>query len=561
MMSVGWFCSSFESSSNSDRATTDCKFLKKVPVSHITTDNTVIDHEVIETPPEEAFCNSLGKESTCSLIDRFPLQNIEQLAVNPKKVDEIRQWMRKKKGRYRGCKLLLLTGPTGCGKTTTVKMLCHELKFELIEWNCSESYDIFYNPEGEEVIYEESQASYISIFHLIIIIFQIREFAEFLKSSDRGSIEKPVLQKVILIEQLPNVFYQDPTMLHATLKNTIKNTVCMYIFIMSDVASCWYLNPKRVLPANIRYQLGFEELAFNASATIFLSKALRRIASLLKINVSPLQIKRIANNSNGDIRTAIHNLQLCFDGSREFIEIFPLHSSILIDPYHSLGKLLYAKRCNNADDNWKKAEEKLKIELREVYSRDYPPKDDVTEVLNKSGMNAEKLVMFIHEHELNFAPSLSSYLSILNNISLFDSALGRWEVRIDSILSSYMSEVAARSTIFHNFGCKSRQGRGIYHFHKPRCHDEDFQLFSRKKEIHAAFPSHIYGEILTLTLPLIRLIRPPTLNNYQNQLLVSMDSALCTSFTVNQSPTNRMPSRRSPIYEENQFDIEEIDLS
>uniref|UniRef100_A0A8R1TIZ2 AAA+ ATPase domain-containing protein n=1 Tax=Onchocerca volvulus TaxID=6282 RepID=A0A8R1TIZ2_ONCVO len=547
MMSVSWFCSSFESSSNSDQATTDCKLLRKAPVSHITTDNAIIDYEVIETPPEVAFCTSLGEESTCPLIDRFPVQNVEQLAVNPRKVDEIRQWMRKKKERYRGCKLLLLTGPTGCGKTTTVKMLCHELKLELIEWNCSESYDVFYNPEGEEVIYEESQ---------------VREFAEFLKSSDRGSIEKSISEKVILIEQLPNVFYQDPAILHATLKNTIKNTVCMYIFIMSDIGSCWYLNPKRVLPANIRYQLGFEELAFNASATIFLSKALRRIASLLKINISPLQIKRIANNSNGDIRTAIHNLQLCFDGSREFIEIFPFHSSTLIDPYRSLGKLLYAKRCDSADDNWKKAEEKLKIELREFYSRDYPPKDDVSEVLNKSGMKAEKLVIFIHEHELNFAPSLSSYLSILNNISIFDSALGRWEVQIDSILSSYIGEVAARSTVFYNFGCKSRQGRGMYRFHKPRCHDEDFQLFSREKEIYAAFPSHIYGEILTLTLPLIRLIRPPTLNNYQNQLLISMDSALCTSFTVKQSPTNRMPSRRSAIYDEdNQFDIEEIDLS
>lgn len=73
----------------------------------------------------------------------------------------------------------------------------------------------------------------------------------------------------------------------------------MYIFIMSDVDSCWYLSPKRILPSNIRYQLGFEELTFNTSAVIFLSKALRRITSLLKVNVPPPQIKRIAENSNG----------------------------------------------------------------------------------------------------------------------------------------------------------------------------------------------------------------------------------------------------------------------
>ncbi|KAM3719038.1 Cell cycle checkpoint protein [Dirofilaria immitis] len=547
MTSITWFCSSFESSSTINQAKKDDRLLGKLYNSCTTADNRIINYETIDTFTETEFCSSLGKQSFCPLIDRFPLQNVEELAVNPRKIDEILRWMQKKKGRYRGCKLLLLTGPTGSGKTATVKMLCRELKLELIEWNCSESYNIFYGSEGEEVIYEESQ---------------VREFTEFLKSSDRGSIEKPASQKVILIEQLPMVFYQDPTILHAILKNTIMNTGCIHIFIMSDVGSCWYLSPKRILPANIRYQLGFKELVLNASAIIFLSKALRRIASLLKVNVSPLQIKRIAENSSGDIRTAIHNLQLCFDGSREFIEIFPLQSPILVDPYHSLGKLLYAKRCDKADDNWKKAEEKLKIELRKVYSRDYPPKDDISEVFNKSGMSAETLVMFIHEHEPNFAPSLSCYLGILNNISLFDSAFGSWEVRINSILNSYMGEVAARSTVFYNFERKSRRIRRMYHFHKPRCHDEDFQLFSRKKEIHAAFPSSFYREVLTLTLPLIKLIKPSALNKYQNQIFVSMNSTFYTSFTTSQPPTNRRPSRRSSTNdEESQFDIEEIDLS
>uniref|UniRef100_A0A0R3RXM1 Cell cycle checkpoint protein RAD17 n=1 Tax=Elaeophora elaphi TaxID=1147741 RepID=A0A0R3RXM1_9BILA len=535
MTSVTWFCSSFESSSTSGQIPANHRFPKKTSASCTAANNITIDYGEIKTPSEVAFCSLHEEESTRSLVDRFPVQNVEQLAVNPKKIDELRRWMQKKEGRCRGCKLLLLTGPTGSGKTTAVKILCGELKFELIEWNCSESYDIFYDLEGKEV----------------------RKFAEFLKSADRGSIEKSLSQKLVLVEQLPNIFYQDPSTLHSTLKNTINNTVCMYIFIMSDVDSCWYLSPKRILPQNIRYQLGFDELAFNASAVLFLSKALRRITSLLKINVSPLQVKRIAENSNGDIRTAIQNLQLCFNGNREFNEISHLHPSTLIDPYHSLGKLLYAKRCDKADDDWKKSEEKLKVELRKLHSRDYPPKDDVSEVLTKNGMNADKLVMFLHEHEPNFAPSLPSYLGVLNNISLFDSAFGRWEVRSDSNLSSYVSEVAARSIVFHNFGFKSRQGRGIYRFHKPRNSEGDFQVFSRKKEIYAAFPPHVYGEVLTLTLPLIRLIKPPRLDNYQYQVLVSMNSVLCANFVVNQSS-----SRRSPVNDdENQFDIEEIDLS
>uniref|UniRef100_A0A915PSS3 AAA+ ATPase domain-containing protein n=1 Tax=Setaria digitata TaxID=48799 RepID=A0A915PSS3_9BILA len=526
MTSVNWFCSSFESSSSSDHSLPSHRLLKKqcVPRNLDNGNNC----ELTEVYVEEESCNSCQKESY-SLIDRFAPHNVEQLAVNPRKIDGVRCWMRKKKKHSRENKLLLLTGPTGSGKTAAVQMLCRELKLELIEWNCSESYEVFYGPEGEE----------------------IRKFAEFLKSSDRGSLEKSAAQKVVLIEQLPNVFYQDPSVLHATLQNTVKNTVCMYIFVMSDVESCWYLSPKRILPSNIRVELGFEELAFNASATTFLSKALRRIASLLHVNVSPSQVKRIAEISNGDIRTAIHNLQLCIDDCKKFNEVIPLHSSTLIDPYHSLGKLLYAKRCDKTDDNWKRTEEMLKIELRKVWSRGYPPKDDVNEVLEKSGMDGDKLVMFLHEHELNFAPSLSSYLDILNNISLFDSILGRWEVRMNSVLCSYMSEFRIQE---ENLNLSIR-----IHFALLPMSKEVTKKKARKK-LRSSVVHKMNSSIRTL--PLIRLIRPTMLNNYQYQVLVSMDCALCASFTVNSARKNERPSHGYLANdEENQFDIEEIDLS
>lgn len=63
------------------------------------------------------------------------------------------------------------------------------------------------------------------------------------------------------------------------------------------------------------------------------------------------------------------------------------------------------------------------------------------------------------------------------------------------------------------------------------------------------------------TLPLIRFIKPPMLDNYQYQVLMSMNSAICTKFVVRQSFTNEKSSGESPTNdEENQFDIEEIDV-
>lgn len=63
------------------------QFPEKIYASRTAADT--IDYEEIKMSAKAAFYSSHEKESTDFLIDRFPLQFVEQLAVNPKKVDEV----------------------------------------------------------------------------------------------------------------------------------------------------------------------------------------------------------------------------------------------------------------------------------------------------------------------------------------------------------------------------------------------------------------------------------------------------------------------------------------
>ena len=72
----------------------------------------------------------------------------KDLCVAPKKVAEVRDWLRSRvpslradHGNHGGGvvvgsgRVLLLTGPTGCGKSTAVELLCAELGLRLLRWS------------------------------------------------------------------------------------------------------------------------------------------------------------------------------------------------------------------------------------------------------------------------------------------------------------------------------------------------------------------------------------------------------------------------------------------
>jgi cell cycle checkpoint protein len=85
---------------------------------------------------------------------------------------------------------MLLTGPCGCGKTATIKMVCKELDIDLVEFEPGRAFELSNN---EEEVWEESET---------------KLFRRFLRQVEYLSVEKGSnRRRLVLIEQLPNSFY------------------------------------------------------------------------------------------------------------------------------------------------------------------------------------------------------------------------------------------------------------------------------------------------------------------------------------------------------------------
>ena len=73
------------------------------------------------------------------LVDRHAPTHAQDLATHPKKVDELRTWLRRADAALQlhlapTPRMILLTGPPGCGKSATLRVLASELGYELVEW-------------------------------------------------------------------------------------------------------------------------------------------------------------------------------------------------------------------------------------------------------------------------------------------------------------------------------------------------------------------------------------------------------------------------------------------
>lgn len=66
-------------------------------------------------------------------MKNFDPKTVGDLAVNNKKIQEVEEWVKTMCGRN-SSDMLLLTGPVGCGKTTTLRTLADKYHIKVTEW-------------------------------------------------------------------------------------------------------------------------------------------------------------------------------------------------------------------------------------------------------------------------------------------------------------------------------------------------------------------------------------------------------------------------------------------
>ncbi|CAK5030336.1 unnamed protein product [Meloidogyne enterolobii] len=473
----------------------------------------------------------------------------EELALHPKKLDELKQWFRSKMGICRGSKTLLLTGPSGSGKRTAVRVIAAELGIEVTEWDWTDDCNNLNNNRRRS--------------------FSAEGFAQFLNDTQFSSIQRMSLKhRLLLISQLPSEFLNEPKLLHQLLASKISLSRCIIVFVLPNVDSCWSLSPFRIFPQSILDVLGIEHIKFNPISISLLTNALQKASKKLCNSQQGIDVKNIANSSFGDIRRAMNLLLLHYrqqnskiiegnSAKRSRLEKLSNNSqqqpstsffssnfaSDQLELFHFIGKIMYAKRAEKPTEKWLENESKLNFNLKRIYGRPLPPKDDLNKLIETSPISPQLLSSYLFEHEPRFGPSIKSISKIQQIISKLDVLISsNYEQR--NQMEKYMIDLSVRASLFHNYrpSTGDKQKWRFYQFEKPRLYDLRMQRMEIKSRISALYPIGRTSDMSILLLSLLPRISSICVNYSQAELLekLSLSSNRLFKFKIceNSTPTN-----------------------
>ncbi|KAK3919660.1 Cell cycle checkpoint protein RAD17 [Frankliniella fusca] len=223
---------------------------------------------------------------------------LDELAVDSRKVSEISTWL--SSHRHKGG-ILLVTGPTGCGKTAVVKCVSRSLSFEIREWITPLDRD--YQTGIETGVFQN----------------QTEKFEDFLYSSSRYSnlfVKTSNVASLLLVEDYPNIFLLKPEIFHGILGQYCKIALAPIIFICSDSSDKSVDIAYELFPQNIQRQFDITHVSFNPVTRTKMMQALKRMGAYLQ-SLSPGyklptqdSLNEICESANGDVRYAMLSLQM-----------------------------------------------------------------------------------------------------------------------------------------------------------------------------------------------------------------------------------------------------------
>ena len=239
-------------------------------------------------------------------------------------------------GRLRQ-RLLILKGPAGSAKTTTLRLLANDLGAEVLEWK---------NPANNTASGLVSSSAKFEEFLGRAGKFGALEMEDEPTSTPSSTPLNDNARRIMLVEEFPNTFSRSSTALTSFRSSLLsylaahvpylsvftphskKESIKPVVLIISETlltttsASADSFTAHRLLGPEILRHPGVQVIEFNAVAPTLLAKALELIVqkearkSGRKKTPGPLVLQRLGEI--GDVRSAISSLEfLCLKGDQE----------------------------------------------------------------------------------------------------------------------------------------------------------------------------------------------------------------------------------------------------
>ncbi|XP_030367355.1 cell cycle checkpoint protein RAD17 isoform X4 [Strigops habroptila] len=436
-----------------------------------------------------------------------PAEN--DLAVQKKKIEEVESWLKmhilQRQPKQRGS-VLLLTGPPGCGKTATIQILAKDLGVQVQEW---------INPISLDFTKEDlrNMFGHDSNFHTFPSQAQAAVFQDFLLRANKYNKLQMLGEssendkKLILIEDLPNQFYREPSSLHEILRRFVRMSRCPLIFIISDNFS-GDSKQRLLFPVDILEELCISTISFKPVAPTNMMKVLNRIAATeASLNreksfaLDRTSLELLCRGCSGDIRSAINSLQFSsmkdYSLEKEFWSKKKRSSTVKCEAaaaaaavvgkkskgdtsedqeiqaiggkdasiflFHALGKIIYCKREPVSESEFPQ----LPAHLSE-YRRDtllIQPED----IVEKSHMSGSMFNLYLHQNYVDFFSDIDDVVRASEYLSTADVLCSNWSTQL--VMEKYSASVATRGVIHSNMSrafAHHQGGMGFRPLHKPQ---------------------------------------------------------------------------------------------
>jgi replication factor C large subunit len=209
--------------------------------------------------------------------DKYRPKNLEAFAGNSEVVEELKRWAMDWE-RGKGGKPVLLHGSSGVGKSTLAYALACSMGWPVVEMNASDLRD---EESVRRIVGEASASNTLFGGRRLVLIDEVDD----LQRADRGG-SKAILELV-------------------------RNAAQPVILTANDV---WK-------PALATLRSSTTPLAMRKVNSRTIASLLRRIAESEKLKVADEVLVGIANNSSGDMRSAINDIQALGEGGMGAAEI------------------------------------------------------------------------------------------------------------------------------------------------------------------------------------------------------------------------------------------------